>query len=202
MFCLRVYSATYGFLSGPENMLSIIGVNHLPNNRHVNGTFPGSQSVDAVKLVGPSHAIRDEVPIVVAHVRDTLGLFESGFAFLQASRQGLAFFLGAFALRDISDYTDVLEVAEVVSSGMRNHVEELDCAVSHENSMLDIQVHGVLRGTIPKLLQAVSVLGVNSVEYHIERRIRSSCEAQNPVRFVRPNEFATGDLPSKSSRMT
>ncbi len=68
--------------------------------------------------------------------------------------------------------------------------------------MLDIQVHAVLRGTIPDLLQALPILGVNSVEYEVERRIRFSCEAQNSVSFVRPNEFATADLPSESSRMT
>jgi hypothetical protein len=43
--------------------------------------------------------------------------------------------------------------------------------------MFNIQIHAALRGTISKLLQAVAVLGVNSVEYEIECWIRFSREA-------------------------
>jgi len=109
-------------------------------------------------------------------VGDALGLFKPGFTFLQVARQCLAFFLGAFAFSDISNYAHVLKVARAISSGMRNGVEALDDTVGEENSMLDIQVHAVLRGTISDLLQAVPVLGVNSVENQIERRIGFSCE--------------------------
>src|ERR1700739_1820345 len=85
---------------------------------------------------------------------------------------------------------------------MRNGVDVPDGAVRQQNSMLDIQVHTVLRGAIPELLQAISVLGGNSVEHEIESRILLSREAQNPVGFVRPNELTTADLPPESSRMT
>lgn len=68
--------------------------------------------------------------------------------------------------------------------------------------MLDIQVYSVLRGAIPELLQAVPVVGVNSIEHQIEGEVRFSREAQNSVSFVRPNEFPTADLPSEGSRMT
>lgn len=67
---------------------------------------------------------------------------------------------------------------------------------------LDIQVHAVLRGTIRQLSHTVQIVGVNSVKYQIERRICFSCEPQNSVRFVRPNELTTTDLPSESSRIT
>ncbi len=40
--------------------------------------------------------------------------------------------------------------------------------------MLDIQVYSVLRGAIPELLQAVPVVGVNSIEHQIEGEVRSA----------------------------
>ena len=43
--------------------------------------------------------------------------------------------------------------------------------------MFDIQIHTVLSGTVPKLLQTVAILGVNSVKYQIKRGVRFSCEA-------------------------
>jgi len=60
--------------------------------------------------------------------------------------------------------------------------------------MLDIQIHSAPSGAIPELLQAVPVVGVNSVEYQIERKVRFSCEAQDSASFVRPNELATFNL--------
>ncbi len=62
----------------------------------------------------------------MAHAGDPLGLFKSGLTFLQVARQCLAFFLGAFAFGDISNYAHVLEVAGAISSGMRNRVQVLD----------------------------------------------------------------------------
>src|ERR1700756_2197900 len=202
MFRLRVHSAANGFLSCPENMFSIIRVDHFTYHRHINGTLLRGQSVDAIEFVRPGHAIRNEIPIVVADVGDALRLFKPGFTFLQVARQCLALFLGAFAFSDVGNYAHVLEIARAVSSGMRNGVDVPDGAVRQQNSMLDIQVHAVLRGAIPELLHAISVLGVNSVEYEIERRIRFSCEAQNCVGFVRPDQLTTADFPSERSRMT
>jgi hypothetical protein len=114
----------------------------------------------------------------------------------------LALFVGPFAVGHIGNDADVLEISEAVSSCMGNRVQVLDGAIGQENSMLDIQIHAVLRGTIFELLHPLPVLRVNSVEYEIERRIRFSCEAQNSVGFVRPNQLATADLPSEGSRMT
>lgn len=92
MLRLCVHSVSHSLVSCPENMLSIIRVDHFANHRHVNGTFMRTQPVDAIKLVGPSHAIRGEVPFIVPHVSDSLGFFKPGFAFLQSERQGLALF--------------------------------------------------------------------------------------------------------------
>src|SRR4029077_16474707 len=66
--------------------------------------------------------------------------------------------------------------------------------------MLDIQIHTIVSRSVPNLLQAMPVFGVNSVEYQIECGVRFSCEAQNSVGLVRPNEFAGVHLPSKSPR--
>ena len=85
---------------------------------------------------------------------------------------------------------------------MGNHVNVFVATVGEQNPMFDIQVYAVLRGALPELLQAVSVLGMNSVEYQIKRRIRFSGEAQNSVGFVRPNELPIADFPSEGSRMT
>jgi hypothetical protein len=52
-----------------------------------------------------------------------------------------------------------------------------DDPVWQENSMLDIQIHAASCGTVPKVLQAVAVLWVNSVECQIECGIGFSCEA-------------------------
>ena len=42
-------------------------------------------------------------PIPSSQVGNALGFFEPSFAFLQIARQGLAFFLCAFAFRDVLD---------------------------------------------------------------------------------------------------
>src|ERR1700758_4718071 len=68
--------------------------------------------------------------------------------------------------------------------------------------MFDIQIHAVLSSAVFELLQAISILRVNSFEYQVECRICFSGEAQNSVGLVRPNEFAAVNLPSKGPRMT
>jgi len=40
-----------------------------------------SKPVDAIKLSGPDHAIRDKVPFIVAYVGNTLSFFKPGLAF-------------------------------------------------------------------------------------------------------------------------
>src|ERR1700733_2071577 len=82
MFRVRVHSATNGLLSCPENLLSIVRMDYFANHCDINGTFLRSQPVDAIEFVRPNYPIRIEVPIIVAHVRDALGLFKPGFAFL------------------------------------------------------------------------------------------------------------------------
>ncbi len=105
-------------------------------------------------------------------------------------------------MTELGNYAHVLRIARAIFSGMRNRMDILNDTVGEENSMLDIQVHAVLRGTIRQLSHTVQVVGVNSVENQIECRIRLSCEAQNPAGFVRPNELTTFNLPSKRPRMT
>jgi hypothetical protein len=85
---------------------------------------------------------------------------------------------------------------------MRNHVDVPDGTVWQEHSMLNVQIHAVLRRAIPELLHLVQVVGMNPIEYQIESRMRFSCETQNSVRFVRPNQFASANLPSECSRMS
>jgi hypothetical protein len=80
----------------------------------------------------------------------------------------------AFAFSDIGDNAHVLEIARVISAGVRNHVEVLDDTIGQEHSMLNIQIHAVLRRTIPELSHIVQVIGMNPIEYQIERRIRFS----------------------------
>ena len=114
----------------------------------------------------------------------------------------MSLFFCTFAFSDVADYTYILAIARVIFSGVGDHVDVPDDTVWQEDSMLDIQVHAVLRGAIPELLQALPVLGVNSVEYQIDGRIRFSIEAQNFVGFVRPKQLTIADFPSESSRVT
>src|SRR6266481_754729 len=58
MFSVGAHFAMKGLLSCPEDKLSIFRVDHFANHRHVYGTFLRTQPIDAVQLVGPSHAIR------------------------------------------------------------------------------------------------------------------------------------------------
>jgi hypothetical protein len=67
---------------------------------------------------------------------------------------------------------------------MRNHVDVPDGTVWQEYSMLNVQVHAVLRRAIPELLQVVPVVGMNPIECQIESWMRFPCEAQNSVGFV------------------
>src|SRR5580692_5998155 len=97
------HTATSGFVSLPENTLSIVRVDHLADHRHVDRARLGNQSIDAIELIGPSHGTRGEVPFVVPDVNQPLRLLEPGIACLQVARSSLSFFFGAFALSDILD---------------------------------------------------------------------------------------------------
>src|ERR1700732_4037805 len=81
MFSVRAHFAMKGHLSCPEDKLSIFRVDHFANHRPVYGTFLRPQPIDAVQLVGPSHAVRNEVPIIMADMGDALCFFKPGFAF-------------------------------------------------------------------------------------------------------------------------
>src|SRR5260370_9565485 len=133
---------------------------------------------------------------------DALGFFKPGVTLFQFARECLALFVGPFAVGHVGNYAHVLEISGAVSSCMGNRVQVLDGAIGQENSMLDIQIHAVLRGAISEPLHPLPVPGVHSVEYEIERRIRFSCESQNSVGFVRPNHLAPASLPSQTSPMT
>src|SRR5260370_18587827 len=168
----------------------------------INGIFLLVNPIDAARFVRKDHSICVKIPYPVAQMGDALGFFKPGVTLFQFARECLTLFVGPFAVGHVGNDAHVLEISEAVSSSMRNRVQVLDGAIGQENSMLDIQIHAVLRCTISELLHPLPVLGVNSVEYEIERRIRFSCEAQNSVGFVRPNQLATAALPSESSRIT
>src|ERR1700733_3745562 len=185
MFHRSIHSTANDTFNCLENMLPIVRVHHFADQRHVNGALLWRQSVDAIKFGGPSHAVRDEVPLIVTDLGDTLGLLQPCFAFLKVPGQYLTLVIGSFALCDVCHHTGIFEAAGAVSSCMRNYVDVFDDPVRAEDSMFDIQIHATLRGMIPKLLQASAVLGVNSVEYEIECRVRFSRETQNFVGFVR-----------------
>jgi hypothetical protein len=108
---------------------------------------------------------------------NTLSFFKSCFAFLKTPGQFLALVIGSFAFGDVCYYAGIFEFAGVVSSRMCDYMDVSDNTVWQENFMLDIQIDAALRGTIPKMLQAVAVRGVNSVEYKIECGIGFSREA-------------------------
>src|SRR5580700_5861704 len=182
--------------------LAVIGVDQPANRFNIHTAFLRFEPEYSIGLVGPDDLARLKIPIPIADMGDTLSFFKSCFAFLKAPGQCLTLVIGSFAFGDVCYYTGIFEVAGVVSSGMCNYMNTFDDPVRQENSVLNIQVHAVLSGTIPELLQAVPVLRVNSVEYQIQSRIGFSCETQNLVGFVRPNEFTALHLPSESPRMT
>jgi hypothetical protein len=80
MLDVSAHFAMKGLLRRPEDKLSIFGVDHFANHRHVYGTFLRTQSIDPVQLVGPDHAILDEVPLIMTDVGNALRLFQPGFA--------------------------------------------------------------------------------------------------------------------------
>jgi len=129
MFYRSVHSTTNDVFSCPENEFPIIRVHHFPNHRHINGPFLWRQSVDAIKFGGPSHPVGNKVPFIVPDLGDTLSFLKPCFAFLQAARQGLAFFIDMFALGDVGHYAHIFEVAGAVSSSMRNYPNIFDDAV-------------------------------------------------------------------------
>src|SRR5580700_2793616 len=182
--------------------LAVIGVNQPANRFNIHTAFLRFEPEYSIGLVGPDDLARLNIPIPIADMGNTLSFFKSCFAFLKAPGQCLTLMIGSLVFGDVCYYPGIFEVAGVVSSGMCNYMNTFDDPVRQENSVLNIQVHAVLSGTIPELLQAVPVLRVNSVEDQIKRRIRFSCETQNLVGFVRPNEFTALHLPSESPRVT
>src|SRR5579863_1605610 len=103
MFDRSVRSALNGFLSGPENVLSIVGVHHRVDQGYVDGATLGLQAIDTIEFVRPNDATGDEVPFVMSNVSQPLGLLKPALAFLQVPRQRFPILLCAFALRDVLD---------------------------------------------------------------------------------------------------
>src|SRR5580698_8187689 len=157
--------------------LAVIGVDEAANRFNIHTAFLRFEPEYSIGLVRPDDPAGLKIPIPIADMGNTLSFFKSCFAFLKAARQCLAFVIGLFAFGNVCYYAGIFEVAGVVSSGMCDYVDVSDDPVWQENSVFHIQVHAVLSGTISKLLQAVAVLGVNSVEYDIECGIRFSREA-------------------------
>src|ERR1700722_18939057 len=83
MFNVGSNSAMKRLLSCSEDAFAIFRVNHFANFRQIDGALPWVQSIDAVDFVRPSHPILNEIPGIVANVRNALGFFEPGVAFLQ-----------------------------------------------------------------------------------------------------------------------
>src|ERR1700722_10332206 len=85
---------------------------------------------------------------------------------------------------------------------MSNRVDVFDDAAGQYNAVLYIKVRAAFDGMFPDLLHAITVFGVDSVQYQIESGICFMTETQNSASFFRPDEFTSINLPSERSRMT
>src|SRR5260370_3291926 len=93
------------------------------------------------------------------------GFFKPGVTLFQFARECLTLFVGPFAVGHVGNDAHVLEISEAVSSSMRNRLQVLDGAIWQETSILDIQIHAVLRGTLSELLQPHPLLRVSALAH-------------------------------------
>ena len=80
-------------------------------------------------------------------------------------------------------------------------MEVLDGTVRHQQTVLQIKVGPCFCRSIKGMLNAISVVGMNSFEYHRYRRLRRSILFEDIVRFYRPIDFSALNTPAEATRV-
>ncbi|SRR6266851_3533002 len=101
--------------------------------------------------------------------------------FLQRSLQRL---LRACWDGDVHRRPDKLEVALLISYGLRHNVDVFDGTARHHESMFKIEVRAVAGCAIECLSHEDDVVRTNSSEYLFDRRLSRSIESNHSIRFI------------------
>src|SRR6266404_6550056 len=65
--------------------------------------------------------------------------------------------------------------------------------------MLNIKVGLFVDRVLDSLLHKISILGMNSLKYQLQRGFRRSILSKDVVRFLRPVDFSTRNVPAETA---
>ncbi len=116
-------------------------------------------------------------------------------------RERLPFFFGSLAFCYIHHGAgEFSKIAGIVENRMTYDMDVLDSPIGHQQSMLKIERHPVLRCMIDYLLNTPSVEGMSALEYQIYGRLVSPGVFEDAKAFFRPVEFSAGNIPTETAR--
>src|SRR5216684_6595558 len=65
--------------------------------------------------------------------------------------------------------------------------------------MLNIKICLFVGRTVESLLHAISVVGMNSLEYQLQRGVNRSIKSKYLIGFFRPEDFSTRNVPAEAA---
>src|SRR5205085_11605696 len=81
----------------------------------------------------------------------------------------------------------------------RADMEMLDLPVRHQQALLVVEISMTISHAIAMALNDRAVVGMDPLHDDIERRLDVTLDAHDVVCFLRPIDFAGGDLPAEAS---
>ena len=75
----------------------------------------------------------------------------------------------------------------------------LDGTVRHQQTVFELKVGSCLRLPVEGLQHKISIVGMSSPQYHLQRRLYCSIVFKDIVGFRRPVDLSGGDAPTETA---
>src|SRR5439155_16877588 len=108
----------------------------------------------------------------------------------------------AFSLSDIHHRPDELDCPWLRFGCASHDADMLHHPIGHQQPMLETQVRSVARRAIDHLLYEATVLRMDSVQHQIQSGLHRPVVSKDAISFLRPDDFAGGNVPAETARAT
>src|SRR5262249_21651514 len=110
--------------------------------------------------------------------------------------------LGFLARRDVHQRTYGLPIARFIGRGMGYPVKVLGRSVWHQQAMLKVKLVSLADGTVDLLTNESNVVGVHTIEHHLQRRLGRRIVFEDAKAFLGPEDLSARDVPAEAARVT
>ena len=109
---------------------------------------------------------------------------------------------GLLPLRNVHDCTDEIQIRKPTNGGPPDGVHVLDRTISELQAILMLKVGVITRIHLHLLYEAGAVVGVDNIYNHRKCRGDVRIEAEDSVRFARPEQIAGRRVPAPAAGLT